>query len=576
MRYREFLFEYNRNEEGKRIGAIPNPEKPNESAVVRYKERLQQDPEFSLERAEEIDPTPNKAYVPRIANWWLKGESYADLKQILPQALAQFQQYKQVLNPEHKDINRFKTASEFASVVQTYQAAADKRVKEKEEEERKKQAAKGKYREIYKDNELRVVEILDRAAAMHWGQSTTWCTASKEDASHYKDHSSKGPLLVIIPLPAQFVTYRDDKGELVKSQVRYQYWFERKNLDHEQFKNVKNAEVNPKKLPFFKKLQQIIYPLNPVYKWNPDPSPFDTQVNKIINNPSLIQKVKTPSEELLLAVVKQTPIVVKWIKYQLSEPVQLAAVQQNGRWIPYFVGTVSDRVKIAALKRSGTALEYIKNPTPKMIEIALKSDGYALKYVKNPTPELQLMAVKQDPYTITLVKNPSEEMQLLAVKKDPNVIEYIKNPSKQVQLAAVNKEPEVINYIQKPDEDLVILAVTLDPELITAMNNPSKAVQMAAVEKNPRMIAYVTDPEVVSTALAKDGKLIEHVYSYTKKQQEIAVTQNPDAIFYIDEPSLSAQLIAIEKKPSIYARLYRGEVAPKKVRDLYNSIKSAK
>ena len=502
MRYREFLVEYQRAAEQQRI-----------ESTSAYQGRLQQDPEFSLERAEEIDPTPNKAYVSRIANWWLKGESYADLKQILPQALAQFQQYKQVLNPEHKDINRFKTASEFASVVQTYQAAAEQRAKEKQEQEQQKQQDRGNYREIYKDNELRVIEILDRKAAQFWGQSTQWCTASKKEASHYNLHSSQGPLLVIIPLPAQFVTYRNDEDELVKSQVRYQYWFNRKDLDLEQFANVKNQDINPKRLPFFKKLQQIIYPMNSSYKWNPNPSKFETQVQRIISNPELIEKIAKPSDELLLAVVKQRPTVVRWIRYQLSEPVQLATVQQNGYMIQYFVGTVSDRVKIAALKKNGSALEYIKNPTP----------------------ELQLMAVKQDPYAISLIKNPSEELQLLAVKKDPYVLKHIVNPSKDVQSAAVQQDGLVLYYIEKS----------------------SKAVQLAAVQQNGFAIQYVKNP--------------------SEAVQLAAVRQNPEAIFELESPTASALLIAVEKKPSIYRRLADlGYPMPKKVRDLYNSIKSAK
>ena len=354
MRYQEFLLEYDRSREQQRIETLPA-----------YQTRLKQDPEFSLERLESADPTTQKIYVPRLATWWLRGAKLEDLISRGADALEKFVQLKQknLLKPEHKDINGFKQFTEFETTLSGYQLPG---------QSAQAPENRGRFKQIYRDEQLIVVQLLDKTAARWWGQGTKWCTAAKNN-NMFDDYAHQGPIYVIIDRVAN---------------AKYQYWWDKDDVYDTQFMDAQDQEYNPRKLRAFSQLQKIFQPLCAHIMWNANPT-----------------KLKQ------LAAVRRNGRAIQWIRNP-SEPVQLAAVQQNGGAIEYITNP-SEAVQLAAVKRHGEAIRYISNPTEAVQLAAVQQDGDAIEYITNPSEAVQLAAVRRNSLAIQWIWNPTPKVQAL-------------------------------------------------------------------------------------------------------------------------------------------------------------------
>ena len=378
MRYTEFLLEYDRSREQARI-----------EAVGAYQARQLQDPDFSLEQLESADPTAQKIYVPRLATWWLRGIKLEDLISRGADLLEKFVQLKQknLLKPEHKDINAFKQFSDFADALNTYVLPGDAAPENR-----------GKYTQIHRDSQLIVVQLLDKAAAVWWGRGAQWCTKAQKN-NRFEYYASQGPVYVIL-----------DRV----NNTRYQLWWNQTDTGEFQFMDVQDKRFNPTQLPFYHQLRLIFAPLHPHLMWKTNP---------------------TPAEQL--AAVEQDGDAIGWIQ-DPSLQVQLAAVQKNSRSIRY-IQNPSAQVQLAAVEQDVWAIHYITNPTPEAQLAAVEQNGYAIEHIKNPTPEAQLAAVGQNGRAIEYISNPTPEAQLAAVGQNGRFLRWILNPTPQAQLAAAEQ-----------------------------------------------------------------------------------------------------------------------------------------
>jgi hypothetical protein len=353
MRAHEFLLEYDRSREQQRIESLPA-----------YQQRLKQDPNFSLEKLESSDPTPQKIYVPRLVQWWLAGESVEDLISTTADALAKYHtlKNKKLIKPEHTDVGRFKTADQFLSVLDQYELPGEKAPEDR-----------GKYKEIHRDSEFLIVELLDETAAKWWGQGTKWCTAA--DRNNMFDHyASRGPLFVII-----------------HQKVKYQYWFDKRYPYVSQFMDAQDKEVDPRDITFFARLQPIMVTVSPHIMWNVTPTEQE-QLDAVQQNRFAIQYIENPTEAVQLASIHQYVWSFNLIRNP-TEAVQLAAVRKNGDVIREIIKP-SLAVQLAAVKQHGNAIFYIKDPTEEIQKAAVQRDRDAIKYIKNPTPEVEALAQK--------------------------------------------------------------------------------------------------------------------------------------------------------------------------------------
>ena len=513
MRAHELLLEYDRSREQQRIQSVPA-----------YQQRIKQDQNFSLDQLEQVDPTPAKSYVPRLATWWLQGTKLEDLISRGADALEKYQTLKQrnQLTPEHRDIGRFKKFSDFEMAMQGYTVA---------EPETKED--RGRYEEIYRDNELAVVKLLDETAAKFWGRNTQWCTAAKKN-NMFNSYIEQGPLYVITPL------HPERRGE------RYQYWFASLNPYDIQFMDELDDRQNPTELRFYPKLKNIFSKVSDHILWKVNPTEAE-QVKAVsergtairyIKNPServqmaavhanywairdiehpceeaqlvavsnygeLIREMKNPSERVQVAAVTDNPLSIEYIKNP-SESVQIAAVKRKGDLIDR-IDNPSEAVQLAAVSSNGRSISYILNPSEKVKLAAVRQNGWAISNVSGHSEEVKLAAVQQDGHVIMLITNPSKAVQMAAVKRTGTAIQFIKKPSLAVQLAAVRQDGYALMFIKNPIETIQIAAVKQVGHAIIYIENPSEAVQLAAVDQSHQALRYIKNP--CDAAIKLDQKI---------------------------------------------------------------------
>ena len=201
MRYREFLFEYNRDITKKNFG---------DKLVMALKREFPRDDNWKIisdegvkralidsyiESFENADPTPNKEYVQWMVRKFVDPKNmvkYEDYMGQLPAYLKKFHKLKQrrMLEYPRSDINKYEDVPNFMNVIDEYP--------DPERQESGKEL-KGNATEFYEDNDLRIIVPQDQNAACYYGRGTRWCTAATVGQNFFNSYSARGPLYIIIP-----------------------------------------------------------------------------------------------------------------------------------------------------------------------------------------------------------------------------------------------------------------------------------------------------------------------------------------------------------------------------------------
>lgn len=100
---------------------------------------------------------------------------------------------------------------------------------------------------------------------------------------------------------------------------------------------------------------------------------------------------------------------------KLNYDEQLKIINEDGSVIQY-IKTPSDELKLAAIKQDTYAILFIKEPSEELQLEAVKQNGYVIKDICNPSEEVKLAAIKQNPYSIKFIYSSSENLQIEAVK----------------------------------------------------------------------------------------------------------------------------------------------------------------
>lgn len=150
-----------------------------------------------LEAIESKDPTQNKQYTQWLARAYSNGGlKFEDINRHNLLGLYIIAKRRQMIKPEHADINRFKTYKDFENAIFPYDLTNKLRA-----DDEKKVANKGKSKEVYKDADVRIIVPEDEAAACYYGQGTKWCTASTEPGTknYFNHYNSNGTLYILLP-----------------------------------------------------------------------------------------------------------------------------------------------------------------------------------------------------------------------------------------------------------------------------------------------------------------------------------------------------------------------------------------
>jgi len=174
-----------------------------------------------LQFIERRDPTRHKEYTQWMVRQWISDNVLLeDLNR--QNLIGKFDILKRrnLLAPEYRDINRFKTYTDFEDVIGAYDMP----------EEKPQEVDRGFYRDQYEDNDVRVVRPYNEAAACYYGQGTKWCTAGKE-FNQFHRYNETGELYILLP------THPKYKGE------KYQMHFV-----SDQYMNERDEPVSPRYL----------------------------------------------------------------------------------------------------------------------------------------------------------------------------------------------------------------------------------------------------------------------------------------------------------------------------------------
>lgn len=182
--------------------------------------------EIVVAAIEEKDPTPNKQYVPWLVRMYSKGGvKYEDLNRHNMIGMHVEAKRRNMLRPEHKDINRFKTYQEFEDVM--FSNYDPDEVFGNEEDETEKPQAK----KVFENDQVLIVVPENEAAACKYGKNTRWCTAATHSHNYFNHYNRMGPLYILIPKRPQY------EGE------KYQLHFESGSYMDEDDSEVDIAEI---------------------------------------------------------------------------------------------------------------------------------------------------------------------------------------------------------------------------------------------------------------------------------------------------------------------------------------------
>ena len=234
------------------------------------------------------DPTKNKQYLQWIINkginnhdWWMKSNRtrLEDLPTI-KDLLIRFDKLKtkNLLKPEHKDINRIKNDEELFDVVNSY-VDEKGRTKEQDKDFFDKKGAK----KLYESSTMEVIIPLSKEASCYFGVNTKWCTARNDENNAFAVYNREAPLYIVT-----------DK----KTGNKYQFWFDTSEDEVHQTMDAKDKPINWLKLKnenptFHKELIKVFNKVATHSNFTPLMSKvsYSSLINFLYNTDMLVEEV---------------------------------------------------------------------------------------------------------------------------------------------------------------------------------------------------------------------------------------------------------------------------------------------
>ena len=237
MRARQFIIEYSRAITLQKLG----------TSLEKSAQREQLSTNEAIAALEEMDPTPNKQYVPWLAKQYIVGQFRTEDASRIKEVLSNFIKIKNRLPVDQRDLGRMDfyklddlidsvmnvdlTKTNDTPAAATFPVVSDSKV-----------LYNGPY------GQLSTPET--KEASCKLGSGTKWCTAATDDNMFSLYHSDETPLYV----------WRDKSGS------KYQFWFNSNldNLDTDnggmyyQFKDARDRPIDAKTLAYFRTQHPVL------------------------------------------------------------------------------------------------------------------------------------------------------------------------------------------------------------------------------------------------------------------------------------------------------------------------------
>jgi transcriptional regulator with XRE-family HTH domain len=143
------------------------------------------------------------------------------------------------------------------------------------------------------------------------------------------------------------------------------------------------------------------------------------------------------------------------------------------------------------IKSDWRLIEFMKNPSDSICELAVNLNWQALEFIENKTPKLCHSAVKKNWRAIKFIENQTIELCDLAFKQDWRCIRYLKIQRPDICKIAVTNNGLSIQYIIDQTEDLCILAVEQNWRSLDLVKRQTEEICLKAIENNYLAITKV-------------------------------------------------------------------------------------
>jgi hypothetical protein len=269
MKSKEFMLEYRRDKTAQSMGSklvsalandrgnIGNLAKERSIAISAKQgnevspEEIAQITDSVLAAIESMDPTPNKQFTQWLARMYANGGlKLEDMNRNDTLTTYEIGKQRKLINPEHADINRFKSYQDFENALSNYDA-------DEIRNSNKQEVDKGTAETVYDDADVRVIHPKDESAACYYGKGTRWCTAATKGHNYFNTYNSEGPMYILLPKHPEF------DGE------KYQLHFPSGQFMNEEDDPVKLDELIKKRFPglesFFREKEADYFNNNVIY-----------------------------------------------------------------------------------------------------------------------------------------------------------------------------------------------------------------------------------------------------------------------------------------------------------------------
>jgi hypothetical protein len=213
---KEFMLEYRRDKTAQSMGSklvsalandrgnIGNLAKERSIAISAKQgnevspEEIAQITDSVLAAIESMDPTPNKQFTQWLARMYANGGlKLEDMNRNDTLTTYEIGKQRKLINPEHADINRFKSYQDFENALSNYDA-------DEIRNSNKQEVDKGTAETVYDDADVRVIHPKDESAACYYGKGTRWCTAATKGHNYFNTYNSEGPMYILLPKHPEF------------------------------------------------------------------------------------------------------------------------------------------------------------------------------------------------------------------------------------------------------------------------------------------------------------------------------------------------------------------------------------
>jgi hypothetical protein len=315
----------------------------------------------------------------------------------------------------------------------------------------KRKKVPGKSIIVSESSEWLIVIPLDRSASCYYGRKTSWCTA-KPNQTYFDDYISRGVLLI-------YCLREDGTLWAIASSTQGNEYFTQDNqsLSESQFEYetgldpiviIESANQTPELLNS-KKLEQAVVDREELRN--------STSLREYLpRDLEIEQEIVTKNDASLASRYMVTAGPFSNINH-VSDELKMLVIQYS----PFFIDYISHMVeaaKIKAVKANWRAVEYIKNPSYKLQELAIPALE-ASNYKYNWQEVLKGIGYDQSPV-----------LQLAAIKFNPELIENIYNPSKEVKAYIQQYAPQLASNILDPRDSLTWQIQDARSNLVIAQN----------------------------------------------------------------------------------------------------------